>query len=61
MTKERRIMTTIKPNGKRLKYVARMTDIGASTYANRQYEKYGEGTKIEEYFTEQEITNIWSD
>lgn len=56
--KELRILTTILPNGKRLKPVARYTRKSASHYANAMHRKYGDGVMVEEWntVTEQRVT-----
>ncbi len=57
--KELRIMTTTTPNGKRLKNVTRYTEKSASAYANKMYNKYGDGTMVEEWLTEQNRSITW--
>ena len=48
LSKRRYLVTTLE-NGKTLAQVVRMTEKGASDYANKMFAKYGEGIEVAEY------------
>ena len=65
MGKERYLITTL-ANGKKFEPVVRMTEKGASDYANKMFAKYGEAITVEEFrFVDKNgesdciRTNIW--
>ena len=59
----RHVLITELPNGKELKPVTRMTEKGASDYANRMFNKYGEEVRVHETIMDKSfnivVRNTW--